>query len=181
MKFAPSLLLVATLAGTLAAFAQKPEMVPRIGVLVSGVQPSEHICVRAIRQGLADLGYTEGRTHVLDLRWTEGRPEQEAFPILGAELVKAGTVHGNAQAVMTTQSTFFYQHRQIFANLALQNRLPNSSGEPGAAQAGVLMTHGMSIEDSCYRTATLSTGSCKVPSRLTCRWKYRCATLWPST
>jgi hypothetical protein len=174
MKFAPSLLLVATLAGTLAAFAQKPEMVP-------GVQPSEHICVKAIRQGLADLGYTEGRTHVLDLRWTEGRPEQEAFPILGAELVKAGTVHGNAQAVMTTQSTFFYQHRQIFANLALQNRLPNSSGEPGAAQAGVLMTHGMSIEDSCYRTATLSTGSCKVPSRLTCRWKYRCATLWPST
>jgi putative ABC transport system substrate-binding protein len=51
---------------------------------------SEHICVRAIRQGLADLGYTEGRTHVLDLRWTEGRPEQEAFPVLGAELVKAG-------------------------------------------------------------------------------------------
>ena len=273
MKFAPSLVVVATLAATPGAFAQKPATVPRIGVLVSGVQPSEHTCVKAFRQGLADLGYIEGRTHVLDLRWAEGRPEQEAFPVLGAELVKAGAnvvvsvasaglkqsraalasvpvvvatgyfpveiglvaslarpggnitgmalftsdlfakrvqllaeavpnlrriavfaqqpdaelavrafedaarrlgltlqvikvaqeadfviafkaaVHGNAQAVMTTQSTFFYQYRQLFADLALQHRLPSFSGEPGAAEAGVLMTHGASIDDSCYRTA----------------------------
>src|SRR5262245_13665521 len=248
----------------------------RIGMLVTGPPPGEHACVLAFRQGLSDLGYVEGRSHVFDVRWAEGRPE-ETFPRLGGELVRrkvdlvvavasqglieakevlssvpvvmavssypvergliaslnrpgrnitgmatftgdlyakriqllaealpgvsrvavlrvagdmgdliqrdlqAGArllglrlqvidvaraeelpgafqaaVRGRAQAIMTTQSPFFYQHRHLIADLALKQRLPSFSGEPIAADAGVLSTHGASIPDSCRRAATLS-------------------------
>ncbi len=43
----------------------------------------------ALRRGLTDLGYVEGRTHVLEIRWAEGRPE-DTFPRLGAELASLG-------------------------------------------------------------------------------------------
>jgi putative ABC transport system substrate-binding protein len=71
----------------LAAEAQPTGKIPRIGVLVTGPPPAEHVCVLALRQGLADLGYVEGRTHVLEIRWADGRPEK-TFPRLGAELVR---------------------------------------------------------------------------------------------
>src|SRR5687768_7799126 len=83
------LLSLALLAVPLAAEAQLTGKIPRIGVLVTGPPPAEHVCVLALRQGLADLGYVEGRTHVLELRWAEGQPEK-TFPSLGAELVRLG-------------------------------------------------------------------------------------------
>jgi len=41
--------------------------------------------IEAFRQGLGELGYVEGQTIVLELRWAEGRPERA--PQLVAELV----------------------------------------------------------------------------------------------
>jgi putative ABC transport system substrate-binding protein len=61
---------------------------------------------------------------------------------------------GSAQAVMTTQGPFLYQHRHLIAELALKHRLPSLSGEPLAAEAGTLVTYGASIDDSCHRAAT---------------------------
>jgi putative ABC transport system substrate-binding protein len=61
---------------------------------------------------------------------------------------------GGAQAVMTTQGPFFYQHRRLIAELALKHKLPSLSGEPLAGEAGTLMTYGASIDDSCHRAAT---------------------------
>jgi putative tryptophan/tyrosine transport system substrate-binding protein len=78
------------LAGPLAAGAQQAGKVRRIGVLVSGPPPGEHSCVMAFRRGLSDLGYVEGRTHVLEIRWAQGRPPEGTFPSFGAELVKLG-------------------------------------------------------------------------------------------
>jgi putative ABC transport system substrate-binding protein len=69
--------------------AQPAGKIPRVGLLVSGSAPSEHPCVRSLRHGLADLGYVEGRTHVLEIRWAAGRPE-DTFPRLGAEFVRLG-------------------------------------------------------------------------------------------
>jgi putative tryptophan/tyrosine transport system substrate-binding protein len=248
----------------------------RIGMLVTGPPPGEHACVLAFRQGLVELGYVEGRTHVLEMRWAAGRPE-ETFPRLGNELVRRGVdlvvavasqglieardvlssvpvvmavssypvergliaslkrpggnitgmatftgelyakriqllaealprvsrvavlrvagdmsdfierdlqaaarlfgltlqvidvahpedlpdafqaaVRGRAQAIMTTQSPFFYQQRQLMADLALKHKLPSFSGEPMAAEAGILITHGASIPDSCRRAAAFA-------------------------
>src|SRR5262249_13775524 len=73
----------------LAGESQPGKKIARIGVLVYGPPPGEHTCVLALRQGLADLGYVEGRTHTLEIRWTDGRPEN-TFPGLGAELVNLG-------------------------------------------------------------------------------------------
>ena len=59
---------------------------PRIGVL-SLDSPTNAVCVDAIRRGLEELGYVEGRTHVLETRWAEDRIEQ--LPALASELVRA--------------------------------------------------------------------------------------------
>ncbi len=77
------------LAGPLATEGQQAGKVWRIGLLVSGPAPGEHACVLALRRGLTDFGYVEGRTHVFEIRWAEGRPET-TFPRLGAELVRLG-------------------------------------------------------------------------------------------
>ncbi len=264
------------LAVPLAVQAQQSGKVWRIGLLVSGPPPGEHQCVLALRRGLTDLGYVEGRTHLFEIRWTEGRSE-DTFPRFGAELVRLGVdlvvsvtsqglreakdalagvpvvmaagvypverglaaslnrpganitgmatftgelfskriqilaeavpgvsravvlripgdqsdlivrdlekgarklglnlrvialkgegaedlpaafqtaSRGGAQAVMTTQGPFFYQHRRLIAELALKHKLPSLSGEPLAGEAGTLMTYGASIDDSCHRAAT---------------------------
>jgi putative ABC transport system substrate-binding protein len=262
--------LAGALAVPLAAEAQQVGKVARIGLLVTGPRPDEHSCVLALRRGFAEMGYVEGRTHVLEVRWAERRPE-EAFPKLGAELVKArvdvivsvtsqglvekpviasvpvvmaasthplergliasygrpganitglatftgemfakrvqllaeavpsvsriailrlqgdqndlvardlttaahrlglmtevfqvqepddfpaafqAALRGKAQAIMTAQGPFFLQHVRVTAELALKHKLPSFSGEPTAANAGVLMSCGASIPASCQR------------------------------
>ncbi len=253
--------------------AQPTGKIPRIGVLVTGPPPGEHRCVIALRQGLADLGYVEGRTHVLEIRWAEGRPEK-TFPGFGAELVRLGVdlivsvsslglveampsiarvpvvmavsthpverrliasysrpggnvtglatftgemfakrvqlvaeslpgvsrvailrlpgdqndlivrdldmaarrlglklqviqverpedfpgafqaaVRGRAQAIMTAQGPFFLHHLRQLAELALKHKLPSFSGEPTAADAGILIGCGASIPAHCHRAA----------------------------
>jgi hypothetical protein len=57
----------------LAARAQQPK-VPTIGVLVSG-NPEPELLLKALRNGLRDLGYTEGRNIRLEIRTAEGRAD----------------------------------------------------------------------------------------------------------
>jgi ABC-type uncharacterized transport system substrate-binding protein len=57
----------------------------RIGV-VSMDTPANSPCVERLRRGLGELGYVEGNTHVLELRWAEGR--SDAVPGLAADLVR---------------------------------------------------------------------------------------------
>jgi putative tryptophan/tyrosine transport system substrate-binding protein len=258
----------------LGAEGQQAAKIPSIGLLVTGPPPGEHACVIAFRRGMTDLGYVEGRTHALETRWAEGRPE-ETLPRFARELVKLGVdvvvtvtsqglveakpalatvpvvmaasnypverglvkslshpggnitgmatftsgtfekrmqllaevvprasrvavlrlpgdqndyimrdlersaqrlglklqvievqrpgdfpaafetaARGNAQAIMTAQGPFFLQHLHPFAELALKQKLPSFSGEPTAANAGVLMSAGASITASCHRAAT---------------------------
>ncbi len=68
----------------LAGKAQPPK-VPRIGVL-SGSFPNDDPCLDALRRGLNEIGYVEGRTHVLEVRYAEGR--SDLFPSLAADLVR---------------------------------------------------------------------------------------------
>jgi ABC-type uncharacterized transport system substrate-binding protein len=274
LRVALILTTVAMFSGATVVFAQPVDKLARIGVLVTGDRPDEHVCVVALRRGLAELGYAEGQTHALEARWAEGLPE-ETFPRLAMELVRLhvdlivavtagglqeanqtiGTIpvvmaassypverhliaslarpggnitglathigenfakrvqllaealpgvsrvavlripgatndwivrdmqtaarqlglklqviklnraddlpvafhaatRGRAQAVMTTQGPFFGQHQRQFVELALKHKLPTFSGEPNAVDAGVLMSHGPSITESCRRSAT---------------------------
>ncbi len=77
----------AVLAVPLAAEAQQPEKVWRIGVLVpvepeSPTEPN----VAAFRQGLHDLGYVEGQNIAVEYRYAHGKVE--LYPQLAAELVR---------------------------------------------------------------------------------------------
>ena len=55
--------------------AQQPTKVPRIGVLVAGYPPTGP-SLEGFRRGLRDLGYMEGRTIILEVRWDEGKSDR---------------------------------------------------------------------------------------------------------
>src|SRR5580693_129808 len=62
---------VAALAGPWAARAQQPDRVRRVGVLMSRAadDPEEQARLSAFRQGLQELGWTDGRNVRIDYRW----------------------------------------------------------------------------------------------------------------
>jgi putative tryptophan/tyrosine transport system substrate-binding protein len=80
----------------LAARAQRPA--PVIGILAAPAPPyAENIS--AIRRGLSEVGFVEGRNLVMEFRWAEGQLDR--LPALAAELVDRQvavfiTVGGNA-------------------------------------------------------------------------------------
>jgi len=77
-------LAVGLVSAPLAAEAQQAGKIPRIGALVvaaRGFRP-----VEGFRQGLAELGYVEGRTVVVDYRYAEGRAER--YDQLAADVVR---------------------------------------------------------------------------------------------
>jgi putative tryptophan/tyrosine transport system substrate-binding protein len=69
----------------LAAHAQQPAKVPRVGILSPAVSETEPT-LTAFRERLRDLGYIEGKTIVLDFRLSKG--DMNALPALAAELVR---------------------------------------------------------------------------------------------
>jgi putative ABC transport system substrate-binding protein len=78
-------LTLGTLALPLTAEAQQAGKVPRIGFLFFGSPgPSRELDV--FRQGLRELGYTEGQNIVIEVRFANGRVER--LPELAAELVR---------------------------------------------------------------------------------------------
>jgi putative ABC transport system substrate-binding protein len=59
--------------------------IPRIGVIAGG-SPNDDLCVGPLRRGLSELGYVEGKTHVLELRYAGS--STDAYPRLAADLVR---------------------------------------------------------------------------------------------
>ena len=68
----------------LAGGAQTPPKIPRVGYLGSYTPAAGGL--EAFRHGLRDLGYVEGQTITLEVRWAEGRSER--MPELTAELLR---------------------------------------------------------------------------------------------
>ena len=83
-------LIVALGAGALAAplgsLAQQKGKVWRIGFLGAATASGSARRVGALRAGLRDLGYVEGKNLVIEYRWAEGNYER--LPQLAAELVR---------------------------------------------------------------------------------------------
>lgn len=77
--------LVALGAAPLGAFAQQPK-VARIGWF-GNVSGGSSALLDSFRQGMRDFGHVEGKTYVLEIRWTGGRSEM--LPRVAADLVQA--------------------------------------------------------------------------------------------
>jgi putative ABC transport system substrate-binding protein len=73
------------LAAPVAAEAQQRPRIAKIGLLGAGTPAGAAIYLEAFKQGLRDLGYVEGTTFVLELRYAEGNSEK--LPELARELV----------------------------------------------------------------------------------------------
>jgi len=69
----------------LAARAQQPAKVPRVGILSPAASETAGT-LTAFRKGIRDLGYIEGQTIALDFRLSKGI--MDALPTLAAELVR---------------------------------------------------------------------------------------------
>jgi putative ABC transport system substrate-binding protein len=74
------------LAAPLAAEAQQAAKIYRIGLILTGTPTETGHLIKALSDGLRELGYVEGRNVVFEKRFAEGR--QERLPPLAAELVQ---------------------------------------------------------------------------------------------
>src|SRR5437773_48783 len=73
------------LAGPKAAIAQQPTGIPRIGVLMGADPSSEAAVLGAFHGALEKLGYVDGQTILIELRYAMGQPDR--FGSLAHELV----------------------------------------------------------------------------------------------
>ena len=74
------------LAAPLVLFAQQQKTVPRIGLLIPETVSVETTRVEALRSGLRDHGYVEGKNIIFELRSADGNYDR--LPDLAAELAK---------------------------------------------------------------------------------------------
>ena len=88
----------------LAARAQQPTKVPRIGFLGLGPAATQSSRVKALRAGLRDLGYIEGKNIAIEFRWAE---TVQQLPQLAAELVRM-----NVDVIFASSSTLVEPARQ---------------------------------------------------------------------
>ena len=83
----PSILLVVVLlAAAVIAEPQETKKVPRIGFLIAVSPSAVSARIEAFRQGLRELGYVEGKSIVIELRYAEEKPDR--LLSLVAELVR---------------------------------------------------------------------------------------------
>jgi putative tryptophan/tyrosine transport system substrate-binding protein len=80
------IVLLSTLVAPIAADAQAPAKLPRIGFLTAVPLSVMSARTEAFRQGLRELGYVEGKTIVIEWRSAEGQLDR--LPSLAAELVR---------------------------------------------------------------------------------------------
>src|SRR5262245_16978337 len=79
-------LLSGATAWSLAAQAQQTSKLPTIGLLGAGTRSSWSDWLAAFVQRLRELGWVEGRTVAMEVRWAEGRPER--YTEIAAEFVR---------------------------------------------------------------------------------------------
>src|SRR6516165_3590683 len=88
----------------LAARAQQPAKIARIGWLGLGPAATQSNRLEALRAGLRDLGYVEGKNIVIEFRWAD-RVEQ--LPEMAAELVRM-----KVDIILVSSSTYAEAARQ---------------------------------------------------------------------
>jgi putative ABC transport system substrate-binding protein len=124
------------------AAAQRAERVARVGCLVTGSPDSHGAFVAALRQGLGQLGYQEGRDLILDLRWAEGHADR--LPGLAEELasLKPDVVVTAVAAAAVAARRAMPTVPIVSATLAdpIGLGLVASHNRPGGTVTGILFT-----------------------------------------
>jgi putative ABC transport system substrate-binding protein len=118
------------------AISQPAAKVPRVGVLVSASEP--HPFAGALRHGLQNLGYSEGRNIALDVRYTQGRSDLAAQ--FAAELVRSGVaiiVAHFTPAVKAAMAATKTIPIVMVAGAPLQSGFIKSLYEPGGNVTGL--------------------------------------------
>jgi putative ABC transport system substrate-binding protein len=138
---APRLIATALLAGLLssplAADAQQPGKVPRIGYLMERAGPGAFD--EAFLRGLRELGYVDGRTILVEYRWAGGKAER--LPALAAELVGLGVdlivTAGVPAAKAAKHATATIPVVMATSGDAVRDGLVASFGRPGGNVTGM--------------------------------------------
>ena len=136
-----SLLGGAAAAWPLAARAQQPSKVPRIGYLDplsrSGL-PAQVEWREALLSGLHDLGYIDGKNIIIEYRWSEGKYDQ--LPGLTAELVHLGidvlVTYGTPATRASKHATTTIPIVMAVSGDAIATGLINSLNRPGGNITG---------------------------------------------
>jgi putative ABC transport system substrate-binding protein len=138
------------LVAPLAAEAQRPVRIRRIGILLFS---QEDLSVIApCFQELKALGYVDGKTVALDYRDAEG--QYERLPVLAAELVRLGPdvlfSFGGEQAPIVKRATASIPIVVVVSNDPVASGLVASLARPGGNVTGVTYVHdtlaGKSVE-----------------------------------
>jgi len=119
------------------AFSQQLASIPRVGVLVSASEP--HPFADALRRGLEQLGYSDGRNIALDVRYTQGRSDRAAE--LAADLVRNGVTiivaHFTPAVRAAMAATKTIPIVMAPAGAPLQSGFIKSLAEPGGNVTGL--------------------------------------------
>jgi ABC-type uncharacterized transport system substrate-binding protein len=141
MRFdiATVVLTLALLAAPLATGAQQAGRAYRIGFLGS-TSPSGLYAqtVEALRQGLRDLGYVEGKNLAIEYRWAQGKYDR--LPDLAAELVRLKVdlivTHGTPGSLAAKHATTTIPIVMALAGDAVATGLVTSIARPGGNLTG---------------------------------------------
>jgi putative tryptophan/tyrosine transport system substrate-binding protein len=122
----------------LAAGAQ-PAKLPAIGYLSSGTPSTDNQRISAFVQRLGELGWIDGRTVAIEVRWAQGRPE--ALAEIAAEFIglKVDVIvtTGTPQVLAVRQKTSIIPIVFAVAGDPVGNKLVASLAKPGGNITGL--------------------------------------------
>jgi putative ABC transport system substrate-binding protein len=129
------------LVAPLAADAQQPEKVYRIGLVFgSSVSASAHL-IDAFRQGMRELGWVEGKNIEYEIRAAEGKLER--FPAIVAELLRLKVdlfvAPTNTAAKAAKDATSAVPIVIVVASDAVESGLVDSLARPGGNITGLTL------------------------------------------
>ena len=128
----------AALARPIVARAQPTEQLARIGFLGAVAAGEYGNLLDALRQGLRDLGYAEGKNIVIEYRWADGKYER--LPELAAELVRLDVsvivTHGTPGSLAAKQATTTVPIVMAISGDAVATGLVKSIQRPGGNITG---------------------------------------------
>ena len=122
----------------LAARAQQSGKVHRIGFLGSADPVGYADKMKALRLGLRDYGYVEGKNISVEERWAEGKYDR--LPALAAELVRLNVgliiTHGTPAALAAKQATTIVPIVMAIVGNPVQTGIVTSLARPGGNITG---------------------------------------------
>ena len=121
-----------------AARAQQSGKLPTIGFLASGTPATNGQWVAAFVQRMHELGWADGRTVVLEIRWANGRPER--FAEIAAEFIRMradAIVSPGGSAYALKQATEIIPIIFAAANDPIGSGLVVSLARPGGNVTGL--------------------------------------------